>query len=107
MSDAPSPGGHVGERGALSEGYLRFATISIALSSLRAAGSSPYISFLKVLSSIQVTTDLMVDCPPVMGSEKELVEVHFLPPSSQVPVEFMMPVPMLSTHELTNCLVML
>jgi len=63
---------------------------------------------LKLLSSTQVVTSLeaifLPDIGSNMGSEVMVTTLHG---ASQEPVEFMMPVPMLSTQELTNFPVLL
>src|ERR1700709_2168678 len=68
-SDLPAPPEPEGAgRCVFPEAYIRFATISIHLASLP-SGPGPYISFLKVLSSIQVMTCFIGVFLPVMGSQ--------------------------------------
>src|SRR6185295_15257542 len=85
------------------EAYFRFAVISIIFIS-SPVGPWPNISMVNVLSSAQVIFELVVVFLPVIGSHMSPLCVQTLPASSQVPVEYMMPVPMLSIQELTYIL---
>src|SRR5262249_6760727 len=82
--------------------FFRFAATSITFISGPPAGSTMNISNLKLLSSAQVMTSLAAIFLPDIGSNVgPEVMVRPLHGVSQLPVEFMIPVPMLSTQELT------
>ena len=85
--------------------YFRLTVISIIWNSLP-AGSGPYIS-CEVVVVLPTDHRAHVDSLPVMGSISRSLRLAFPWSASQVPVECMMPVPMLSTQELTYFLAML